>query len=62
MSTDLSSAALEVLREVFGYQAFRGPQAGIVEHVSAGGDALVLMPTGQNCCCALPPPKACATC
>ena len=46
MSTDLSSAALEVLREVFGYQAFRGPQAGIVEHVSAGGDALVLMPTG----------------
>ncbi|PRD66176.1 DNA helicase RecQ [Malikia granosa] len=34
------------MREVFGYQAFRGPQAGIVEHVSAGGDALVLMPTG----------------
>ncbi len=46
MSIDLSSAALEVLREVFGYQAFRGPQAGIVEHVAAGGDALVLMPTG----------------
>lgn len=46
MSTDLSSAALEVLREVFGYSAFRGPQADIVEQVAAGGDALVLMPTG----------------
>ncbi len=35
-----------ILREVFGYEAFRGPQQAIVEHVSAGGDALVLMPTG----------------
>ncbi|MBE2263307.1 MAG: RecQ family ATP-dependent DNA helicase, partial [Burkholderiaceae bacterium] len=32
--------------EVFGFSAFRGPQAGIVSHVSDGGDALVLMPTG----------------
>ncbi|UUX96038.1 RecQ family ATP-dependent DNA helicase [Aquabacterium sp. J223] len=39
-------AALQVLRDVFGYAAFRGPQQAIVEHVSAGGDALVLMPTG----------------
>jgi ATP-dependent DNA helicase RecQ len=31
---------------VFGFPAFRGPQAAIVEHVLAGGDALVLMPTG----------------
>ena len=46
MSTDLSSAALDVLREVFGYSAFRGPQADIVAQVAAGGDALVLMPTG----------------
>jgi ATP-dependent DNA helicase RecQ len=38
--------ASQVLREVFGYGAFRGDQAAIVEHVSAGGDALVLMPTG----------------
>jgi len=36
----------DVLREVFGYEHFRGPQAAIVAHVSAGGDALVLMPTG----------------
>jgi ATP-dependent DNA helicase RecQ len=37
---------VDVLREVFGYDAFRGPQAEIVGHVSTGGDALVLMPTG----------------
>ena len=35
-----------VLREVFGYAAFRGPQAEIVAHVVGGGSALVLMPTG----------------
>ncbi|WP_372660668.1 RecQ family ATP-dependent DNA helicase [Hydrogenophaga sp.] len=35
-----------VLQEVFGYDAFRGPQAAIIRHVSEGGDALVLMPTG----------------
>ncbi|MEN9419651.1 MAG: hypothetical protein RI988_3272 [Pseudomonadota bacterium] len=39
-------AALQVLREVFGYSAFRGAQADVVAHVAAGGDALVLMPTG----------------
>lgn len=38
--------ALSVLHEVFGYAAFRDAQADIVEHVGAGGDALVLMPTG----------------
>ncbi|HEX5660388.1 MAG TPA: DNA helicase RecQ [Polyangiales bacterium] len=37
---------LEILREVFGYAAFRGQQSDVVEHVSTGGDALVLMPTG----------------
>ena len=39
-------AALKVLQEVFGYDSFRGPQQAIIEHVMAGGDALVLMPTG----------------
>ncbi|MBI4754188.1 MAG: DNA helicase RecQ [Betaproteobacteria bacterium] len=38
--------ALSVLGEVFGYPAFRGHQAQVVEHVAGGGDALVLMPTG----------------
>jgi ATP-dependent DNA helicase RecQ len=35
-----------ILHDVFGYSAFRGAQAEIVDHVIAGGDALVLMPTG----------------
>ncbi len=37
---------LSILRDVFGYAAFRGAQADIIQHVCAGGDALVLMPTG----------------
>src|SRR3990172_365280 len=40
------SRARSVLKEVFGYAAFRGPQEDIVLHVAAGGDCLVLMPTG----------------
>jgi ATP-dependent DNA helicase RecQ len=40
------SPALRTLNQVFGYTAFRGPQQAIIEHVCAGGDALVLMPTG----------------
>ncbi len=35
-----------VLKEVFGYDAFRGDQGEIVRHVIDGGDAVVLMPTG----------------
>ncbi len=49
MSSRLSSAlspAHSVLQDVFGYEQFRGPQQDIVEHVIAGSDALVLMPTG----------------
>jgi ATP-dependent DNA helicase RecQ len=42
----LSSSPLAILHETFGYEQFRGPQQAIVEHVVAGGDALVLMPTG----------------
>ena len=38
--------AQKILHKVFGYSAFRGEQQAIVEHVAAGGDALVLMPTG----------------
>jgi len=40
------TAPLAILNETFGYAAFRGQQQAIVEHVTAGGDALVLMPTG----------------
>ena len=47
MSTPSSHPTpLDILGEVFGYPAFRGPQAAIVDHVVHGGDALVLMPTG----------------
>ena len=33
-----------ILREVFGYESFRGSQQAVIEHVIGGGDALVLMP------------------
>src|SRR5471032_298223 len=46
MNQDLNERALHLLQTVFGYPAFRGQQADIVDHVSHGGDALVLMPTG----------------
>ena len=42
----LDQQALGILKDVFGYDAFRGNQAAIIERVAAGGDALVLMPTG----------------
>ncbi|MFE3224284.1 DNA helicase RecQ [Nocardia sp. NPDC059228] len=41
-----SDPAHQVLRKTFGYDSFRGPQRDIVDQVIAGGDALVLMPTG----------------
>jgi ATP-dependent DNA helicase RecQ len=46
LTTEHSTPAAAVLREVFGYEHFRGLQGEIVEHVIEGGDALVLMPTG----------------
>ena len=42
----MSSPAQEILHSVFGYPAFRGDQEAVVAHLIAGGDALVLMPTG----------------
>ena len=41
-----NSQALHILQTIFGYPSFRGQQGEIVGHVAAGGDALVLMPTG----------------
>ena len=46
MNPAASTSPRTILNDVFGYSAFRGAQAEIVEHVTAGGDALVLMPTG----------------
>jgi ATP-dependent DNA helicase RecQ len=48
VTDSLLNDASEVLRRVFGYDAFRGQQLEIIEHVAAGGDALVLMPTGAG--------------
>src|SRR5258708_12256423 len=48
-STDTEASTTEelrVLHRIFGYDAFRGNQQEIIGHVVAGGDALVLMPTG----------------
>ena len=52
----MDSPALAALRHVYGHAGFRGEQAAIVEHVSTGGDALVLMPTGggKSLCYQLP--------
>jgi ATP-dependent DNA helicase RecQ len=48
--------ALHLLNQVFGHPGFRGSQEDIVSHVAAGGDALVLMPTGggKSLCFQLP--------
>ncbi len=51
MSSNLSASAastdpLAILQQVFGYGAFRGQQGPIIQRICAGGDALVLMPTG----------------
>ncbi|MBL1264789.1 DNA helicase RecQ [Candidatus Methylomicrobium oryzae] len=42
----MSAEALRILKSVFGYDRFREPQADVIGHLTAGGDALVLMPTG----------------
>jgi ATP-dependent DNA helicase RecQ len=46
MAPSLPPEPAEVLRRVFGFPGFRGLQEQAVRHVVAGGDALVLMPTG----------------
>ncbi|MEV3859495.1 DNA helicase RecQ [Streptomyces sp. NPDC050095] len=46
MSEVTESEALATLHRVFGYDAFRGEQEAIIDRVVAGGDAVVLMPTG----------------
>ena len=42
----MTPTPLGLLHEVFGYDAFRPPQDRIIDHLNAGGDALVVMPTG----------------
>ncbi len=42
----MTLSPLDILRNLFGYQYFRGEQENIIQHLLTGGDALVLMPTG----------------
>jgi ATP-dependent DNA helicase RecQ len=42
------AGGLDILRSVFGLDAFRGQQQDVVEHVMGGGDAVVLFPTGAG--------------
>ena len=42
----MPESAHDLLKRVFGYDQFRGPQEAIVQHLVDGGDCLVLMPTG----------------
>jgi ATP-dependent DNA helicase RecQ len=42
----MSATALQILKKTYGYDSFRGEQAAIIDHVIAGHNAFVLMPTG----------------
>ena len=42
----MNPQALQILRNTFGYDEFRAPQAEVIDTLMQGQDALVLMPTG----------------
>ena len=48
MVHDAANPALDILKSVFGYEAFRGQQRDVIDAALAGRDALVLMPTGAG--------------
>lgn len=46
--TEGLSNPLDLLKRIYGYSTFRGQQQAVVDHVVAGGDAVVLFPTGAG--------------
>ena len=48
ITLDLKRDPADVLRDVFGHQNFRGQQEDVIRHVTEGGDAVVLFPTGAG--------------
>ncbi len=52
----MAARSRALLRRLYGFEDFRPHQAEIIDHVAAGGDALVLMPTGggKSLCYQLP--------
>ncbi|MDW9778988.1 DNA helicase RecQ [Sinorhizobium meliloti] len=46
--TEGVSNPLDLLKRIYGYSTFRGQQQAVVDHVVAGGDAVVLFPTGAG--------------
>jgi ATP-dependent DNA helicase RecQ len=44
--SSIAASARHILQQTFGYASFRDHQAAVISHVTAGGNALVLMPTG----------------
>lgn len=44
----MTVSSTQVLREIFGYDSFRGEQQAVIDHVIHGNDALVVMPTGSG--------------
>lgn len=47
-SSDAPTDPLAILNRIYGYPAFRGRQAEVVNQVVSGGDAVVLFPTGAG--------------
>lgn len=56
MKSDTTNSALGMLKTVFGFDQYRPGQGEVIEHVLAGGDGLVIMPTGggKSMCYQLP--------
>ncbi len=48
LATNSAEDPLSILKRVYGYPAFRGRQAEVVDQVVSGGDAVVLFPTGAG--------------